>query len=188
MSKKRCPWCGRKKTFSGIVEKKATPRLLTFTKCGYCNNYYGQNIYTKKGAICAGILLLACIMPILFENGLFSLLIPGPAIYLFTLPKVRMTKDEYVVEDDSEILTARITSDIGTVKRNSLYFFSNTFDSNPVLKNASPIKVRECNNEGIIKFSFLYESENNRAYMNNSPVRIYDTNMEYVGEIVINNQ
>lgn len=189
MDNKRCPWCGRKNTFRGIVEKKATPRLLTFTKCGCCNNYYGQNIYTKKGQIAVGIILLSCFLVFLLDNGLIFLIVPGVMIYLLALPMERMTADEHVVEDDAVILTAKIVGESNLLKKNDLYFFSDNFDNNPILENASPIKVRAYNkDQEIIEFSFLYESEKNREYMNNSPVCIYDTNMDYVGEIVINNQ
>lgn len=189
MVNRRCPWCGRKNTYPGIVKKKATPRLLTFTKCGCCNNYYGQNIYTKKGQIAVGIILLSCFLVFLLGNGLFFLIVPGVIVYLLALPMERMTEDEYVVEDDAVILTAKIVGESNLLQKNDLYFFSDNFDNNPFLENASPIRIKEFNKEDdVIKFSFLYESENNEEYMKNLPVCIYDTNMEHVGEIVISNQ
>lgn len=187
----RCPWCGRKVNYleDSIRYKRYTPKFLNFSKCGACNRYYGQNIHDKNGKICLLSFVLIFAVGYFLQNFLFLLLLIVPIIYLLSLPLVRMAEDEQPIYDENEIYTAKVVVKNFTANRNALYFFSDKFDSNPVLENASPIKVRSYNkDQEIIEFSFLYESEKNREYMNNLPVCIYDTNMDYVGKIVISNQ
>ena len=100
MKQKRCPWCGEKIDIavdSKRVQKKRTPMYLTYAKCSFCNNYYGQSV---KSRVIKGSILVACslvlIALVLKLYYILFLLILLPFIAMAS-PLKKMDKDENLV-------------------------------------------------------------------------------------------
>ena len=100
MKQKRCPWCGEKIDIavdSKRVQKKRTPMYLTYAKCSFCNNYYGQSVNSRviKGSILVACAVVLIALVLKLYNILFLLvLLPFVAM---ASPLKKMDKDENLV-------------------------------------------------------------------------------------------
>ena len=104
MKQKRCPWCGKEVDIavdSKRVQKKRTPMYLTYAKCSFCNNYYGQSV---KSRVIKGSILVACslvlIALVLKLYYILFLLILLPFVAMAS-PLQKMDEDENLVVSET---------------------------------------------------------------------------------------
>ena len=185
MCKDRCPWCGKiiKRHYDQrFVKKEKTPTNLRFSRCSYCNNYYGQNVNSNRWCFLVICLLLVLgILTKCFYISFSSILL---ILFVLFAPIVKMDEEENEVICNSLKIKMEIVSKSSKIKLHKLYFLDNEFDKYDCFSIVSPIYIHSFDKK-TKKFlvSFIYENKQNAEYINISYVDLYNSNMKKVAKV-----
>lgn len=186
----KCPWCGKKVKRSDVkrVHKRKTPTSLTFARCRFCNNYYGQSYFTKRSACYLLLSLIWIIVIFITAYPAFILCFYFSMYFIIRGPFLKMTKDETVIKEQKHIFSGNIISINKYIKKYHYYYFVENFGSYKTFFLPSPIEIHSYNKKsGVFTFSFLYNHENNIDYLDKQ-VTLYNYDGEVMCEIKLSNK
>ena len=191
MREHRCPWCGHKVNLR--EDSKDTKyrfcewqgKAYMRARCRSCGGYYGRTPHCTLGVVASlcsilclvvGILLLN--WPIMFSSLLF--------IFLTCLTPLQKL-DEYgqkISPDYSFDFDVEIQQTYIDIKYGEMYFLIRGFDNAENYKGPAPFVMKKSKKHRV-RGAFLYDCEENEAYLEGESRIIYDGNNNVIAKIKI---
>ena len=184
---KRCPWCGKKincRYDSRRVKQSKLPRFFLFARCGNCDKYYGQAVFTSVYMKIMFYLFVPLLITVyILQEGrilIIYLLLLIPSVFL--IPIRKMNENEEFVPEDCEKKYFSAYSGKHSIKKKQIYFLTDRFDDCAAFSVASPICIESFNKKsGEVLWHFLYEHPDNMGYADKDEFEIYGSDMKLIG-------
>lgn len=190
MNRKRCPWCGKRidKTKDKMLWKDSSLghfSMLHISNCAHCRHKYGQLPYCPYALKITLGILAVIVLGFVFQSMFLILGVPILCLLYLFIPYFKLDDKGKPCEENAELsCEMRMLEKYGEIKRDDLYFLTDSFDDFDPFAVASPIHMYYVSKKSdTLLGEFLYMHEQNYDFISQESCALYDTEMNMVAKI-----